>query len=102
MCVGSNDYIESLSKGNDWYETTFIASFATLCVHRSHKMDIHFIHCQTPKAELTFEECLNLRPGTAEEIVSFLHGTGHYCYLEADLEVEAVQITDGKKYPLKP
>jgi hypothetical protein len=105
--VGDDGYIDRISNTSDWYDGTFILSFAQLAAHYAHSTvalselgptypDVlpQLIHVTYPRGEVSVDQCCALRTDTTT-VVAVLHNKDHYGVLEIDIKKRLIRIYDG-------
>ncbi len=105
--VGDDGYTDRISNTTDWYDGTFISSFAQLAAHYAHSTvaqpelgptypDVlpQLIHVTYPRGEVRVDQCCALRTDTTT-VVAVLHDSDHDGVLEIDIKKRLIHIYDG-------
>lgn len=107
LSIGDETYLDDNENTSRWWDSDFISTFATLVNHHHHRSKsanfvstMQLIHCSWPKSIPEESECRDLN-SDINTIISVLHGIGHFCVMEIDLNTRVIAVTDGLGFPLK-
>jgi hypothetical protein len=99
IIVGEAKYLEYLTNTTNYFEHDFIRSHATMAAHLKHDPSIRVLHILFPKASLTKNQCLKLKP-EVKQVISILQAADHFCLLVLDVKTLTIEIYDGMDQPL--